>query len=401
VHRDSGRAAKITEQGTCPKLHVLTLTPFYPSDGDEVSGCFVAETLREIELQGAVSSVIAVDSIYHARRKSSRRFPADWIRYPQLPGNFGLSSAGRFLGAALLSQVRKIHRHSPVSVIHAHAALPGGDAAAFLSHHLEIPFVVTVHGLDAFNRCFQDGIAAGWRRASSIRVYSHARKVICVSEKVQRVLNGGMAEAGATAESEVIYNGTDPECFSPNDKHNETPTILIVGNLLAGKGHELVLRALARLNRSHPDLQCKIIGEGADRDRFARLAQDLGISGRVHFLGRRSRTEVAEAMRKCTVFVLPSRYEGLGCVYLEAMACGKPAIGCHGQGIEEIIRHGENGWLIPIDGLEDLVQGLKVLLGNDDLRARIGNAARLTILDNLTLSHQAAKLMKIYEEAAR
>ncbi len=154
MHRDSGRAAKITEQGTCPKLHVLTLTPFYPSDGDEVSGCFVAETLREIELQGAVSSVIAVDSIYHARRKSSRRFPADWIRYPQLPGNFGLSSAGRFLGAALLSQVRKIHRHSPVSVIHAHAALPGGDAAAFLSHHLEIPFVVTVHGLDAFNRYF-------------------------------------------------------------------------------------------------------------------------------------------------------------------------------------------------------------------------------------------------------
>ena len=54
------------------------------------------------------------------------------------------------------------------------------------------------------------------------------------------------------------------------------PTILIVGNLLAGKGHELVLRAFARLKQSHPDLQCKIIGEGADRDRFARLAQDLG-----------------------------------------------------------------------------------------------------------------------------
>ena len=210
-----------------------------------------------------------------------------------------------------------------------------------------------------------------------------------------------MAEAGATAESEVVYNGTDTELFAPKHNDSEQQSILIVGTLLAGKGHELVLRAIGRLKQSHPDFQCKIIGEGADRDRFARLAQDLGISGRVHFLGRRSRTEVAEAMRNCTVFVLPSRYEGLGCVYLEAMACGKPAIGCHGQGIEEIIRHGENGWLIPIDGLEDLVEGLKVLLGNADLRARIGNAARLTILDNLTLSHQAGRLMRIYEEAAR
>ena len=401
MHQDSGRAAKITEQENRPKPHILTLTPFYPSDGDEVSGCFIAETLHEIELQGATSSVIAVDSIYHAGRKSSRQFPADWIRYPQLPGNLGLASAGRFLSAVLLNRVRKIHQQSPVSVIHAHAALPCGDAAAILSRHLGIPFVVTVHGLDAFNRCFQNGVVARWRRTSSIRVYANARKVICVSEKVQGVLKDGMAEAGATAESEVVYNGTDSEFFAPMRNGRERPTILIVGNLLAGKGHELVLRALARLNQSHPDLQCKIIGEGADRDRFARLAQNLDISGRVHFLGRRSRTEVAEAMRNCTVFVLPSRYEGLGCVYLEAMACGKPAIACHGQGIEEIIRDGENGWLIPIDGLEELVQGLKVLLENTDLRARIGNAARLTILDNLTLLHQAGKLMGIYEEAAR
>jgi hypothetical protein len=401
VHRDSGHAAKITKQGTFPKLHVLTLTPFYPSDGDEVSGCFVAEALRELELQGAVSSVIAVDSIYHAGRKSSQQFPADWIRYPQLPGNFGLASAGRFLAGVLLKRVREIHRHSPVSVIHAHAALPCGDAAAILSRRLNIPFVVTVHGLDTFNRCFQDGMAATWRRISSIRVYANARKVICVSEKVQSVLKDGMASAGVTAESEVVYNGTDTELFAPKHNDSEQQSILIVGILLAGKGHEVVLRAIGRLKQSHPDLQCKIIGEGADRDRFTRLAQDLGISGRVHFLGRRSRTEVADAMRDCTVFVLPSRYEGLGCVYLEAMACGKPAIGCHGQGIEEIIRHGENGWLIPIDGLEDLVQGLKVFLGNADLRARIGNAARLTILNNLTLSYQASRLMKIYKEAAR
>lgn len=379
-------------------LHVLTLTPFYPSDGDEVSGCFVAETLRQVAAHGVSSSVIAVDSIYHPRRRASQESPAEWIRYPQLPGNFGLSSAGRFLGGVLLRKVRWLHRESSIHVIHAHAALPCGQAAAFLARCLGIPFVVTIHGLDVFNGCFQHGIAAGWRRKASLRVYRNASKVICISEKVRRLLMDGMGEA---VSAEVVYNGTDPGVFAPGAIKEQLSTILIVGNLLRGKGHELVLRGLARLKASHPGLRCRMIGEGADRDRFARLATNLGIGDRVHFPGRQSRAEVAEAMRECTVFVLPSRYEGLGCVYLEAMASCKPVIACRGQGIEEIIRHGENGWLIPIDGLEELVQGLQVLLGDANLRARIGQSARQTILDNLTLSRQSESLLKIYQETAR
>ena len=380
------------------KLHVLTLTPFYPSDGDEVSGCFVAETLRQLKAYGVASSVIAVDSIYHASRRTSRESPAEWFRYPQLPGNFGLSSAGKFLGALLLRRVQQLHRQSPIHVIHAHAALPCGHAAALLSRRLGIPFVVTIHGLDVFNSCFQKGIAAGWRRKASLNVYESANKVVCISRKVRRLLTDAM---GTGVASEVVYNGTDPSVFAPGTAQEKTPTILMVGNLLAGKGHELVLRAFSRVEDSHPDLQCRIIGEGADRDRFVGLAKDLGISDQVHFLGRRSRSEVAEAMRNCTIFVLPSRYEGLGCVYLEAMACSKPVIACSGQGIDEIIQHGSNGWLIPVDGLGELVQGLQVLLANPELRARIGQAARQTILDKLTLAHQAESLAKIYEEAAQ
>jgi teichuronic acid biosynthesis glycosyltransferase TuaC len=379
-------------------LHVLTLTPFYPSDGDEVSGCFVAETLQQVESCGVTSSVIAVDSIFHARRRSSHQYPAEWIRYPQMPGNFGLSSAGSFLGAVLLRRVRQLHRDSPISVIHAHAALPCGHAAAFLSRRLGIPFVVTIHGLDVFNGCFGQGIAAGWRRRASVIVYKNAHKVICISEKVRRLLSDGMGSAMA---AEVVYNGTDPAKFAPGSVQDSSPTILIVGNLLAGKGQELVLRAFARVKESHPGLQCRLIGEGADRDRFAALAGDLGVSDRVQFLGRRSRSEVADAMRSCTVFALPSRYEGLGCVYLEAMACGKPVIACSGQGIDEIIDHTRNGWLIPVDGLEELVQGLQTLLGGVELRAHIGQAARQTILDRLTLARQAEHLVKIYEEAAQ
>ena len=354
-----------------------------------------------------MSSVIAVDSVYHLRRKSSSSFPAEWRRYPKLPGNFGLSSAGRLLGASLLKRIRLLHRRMPVNIIHAHAALPCGDAAAFLSRRLGIPFVVTIHGLDVFNACFETGIAAEWRRQASFSVYQKARAVICISEKVKALLTG---ESGESVKAEVVYNGTDTEMFHPpvsadGSSQEAAPTILIVGNLLAGKGHELVLNAISKLKPSsrdpYPNLQCKIIGEGADKNRFAALTTKLGIGEKVQFLGRRSRAEVAAEMRRCTLFALPSRYEGLGCVYLEAMACGKPVIACRGQGIDEVIADGKNGWLIPVDGLEELVQALQLLLGNRELRDHIGWTARKTILDGLTMSHQAQKLLKIYREAAR
>ena len=398
MHPAPVRISDLVEKDISAKLHVLTLTPFYPSDGDDVSGCFVAETLRALKSSGVASSVIAVDTIYHPLRKPSQQDPAQWIRYPQLPGNFGLSSAGSFLGATILTKVRQFHRLSPIDVIHAHAPLPCGHAAAFLSKRLGIPFVVTIHGLDVFNACFQQGVAANWRRRAAVSVYKSARRVICISEKVRRLLTAGIGEGVST---KVVYNGTDPTLFVPGTACDETPNILIVGNLLAGKGQELVMQAFARVKQTYTGLQIRMIGDGADRNRFEALAQHLGIRDQVHFLGRRSRMEVAEAMRNCTVFALPSRYEGLGCVYLEAMACGKPVIACRDQGIEEIIRHGSNGWLIPVDGIEELVQGLQVLLGDTALRGRIGQAARQTILDSLTMSRQAEMLATVYEEVVR
>jgi glycosyltransferase involved in cell wall biosynthesis len=388
------------KMGSSPfaNLHVLTLTPFFPSEGDEVSGCFIEENLKALTALGVASSVIAVDPIYRTLRRSNHDAPAQWMRYPQLPGNIGLSSAGRFLSRVLRNRVRELHSRRRIDIIHAHAALPCGHAAAFLSREFNIPFVVTIHGLDVFNRCFQDGITAEWRRKSSLEVYDRANKVICISEKIRRILVEG-SRSGFSAE--VVYNGTDPDCFTPGETQQGAPTLLVVGTLLAGKGQELVLKAMACLSQAYPDLRCQIIGEGADRSRFATLAIQLGIEKRVHFLGRRSRAQVAQAMRNCTIFVLPSRFEGLGCVYLEAMACGKPAIGCYGQGIEEIIQDGVNGALIPVDGLDQLVEKLRTLLSDADLRNRMGIAARRTILDRLTLSHQARSLMKIYEQVAR
>ena len=379
-------------------LHVLTLTPFFPSHRNAVNGCFIAEPLDQFRHFGADSSVMAVSPLHYARKHSTASAPADWVRYPQLPGTFGLPSAGNLLYLSILRQLQKLHATRRVDVIHAHAAMPCGHAAALLSRHLEIPFVVTVHGLDVFNTCARSGIPAAWRRKVSGEVYAAARTVICISRKVQENL-----EAGALPQtrSTVVYNGVDPDLFSPgpNEAAQPDPEVLVVGTLLRSKGHELVLRALSNLKHSFPTIKCRIIGEGPDRARFQAMAQDLGIGQQVQFTGRQARSEVAEAMRRCSVFVLPSRNEGLGCVFLEAMSCGKPVIGCRGQGIDGVIEHGKNGFLIPADRLEELVLELSSLLSSSELCARIGTAARQTILKKFTLSHQAEQLTAIYRQA--
>lgn len=376
-------------------LHVLTLTPFYPTQQDDAEGCFVAETIRAGGQAGIANTVFSVQPFYRARSVSNSAFPAHQARFPALPGGVGLASSGAFLFARILGRVRRIHGLNPVHVIHAHSALPCGIAAVLLSRELGIPFVVTVHGLDAFSTNQVRGRAGGWCERVSQLVYRSAKRVICVSEKVRdQVLEGASAPVNTT----VIYNGVDARVFAPARDDVAPAAVLAVGNLIPTKGHEVLLRAFATIEQQLPECSCEIIGEGPELSRLRRLAADLNIGAKVHFLGRRTRSQVADAMRRCTLFVLPSRYEGLGCVYLEAMSTEKSAIACRGQGIEEVIQHRSNGWLIAADNLQELTDALVALLKDPELRRRIGDAARQTILQGFTLAHQAEQLARLYQE---
>jgi glycosyltransferase involved in cell wall biosynthesis len=307
----------------------------------------------------------------------------------------GLPSAGRFLAADLATSVQRAHRDNPFDLIHAHAALPCGDAAARLGGALEIPFVVSVHGLDVLSERQAGRLLGGWCRRVSARVYRRARAVICISEKVRERITD------ASANTKVIHNGVDVLTFFPAEEQKSPLVVLSVGNLIPTKGFTVLLRAFARMLPFVPDCELEIIGDGPERQALARLSEQLGISARVRFLGRQIRETVARAMQRCAVFALPSEYEGLGCVYLEGMASGKPTIACEGQGIDEILEHGSNGWLVPPRGEAQLSDGLRMLLQNQDFRSRLGNAARATVLQRHTLNHQAEQLAQLYRECAR
>lgn len=377
------------------QMHVLTLTPFFPSASDDAGGCFVAEPIAALAKADITNTVFAVQPFYRAKRHARpSAFSTQWLRYFSLPSALGLPTAGAFLFAHIVSRVRALNRSQPIDLVHAHGPLPCGHAAMLLSRELGLPYVVSVHGLDAFSTEQVEGRSAQWCRRISQRAYRSSQRVICISELVrEQVLKG----TGRSCRTSVVYNGVDPELFSPGTASDQ-PIILSVGNLIPIKGQDLLIRAVSSLAGDFSSLSLEIIGQGPERARLERLAAELQVRERVHFLGTRSRREVADAMRRCTVFALPSRYEGLGCVYLEAMSTGKSVIGCRGQGIAEVIRHGSNGFLVGPDNERELTLALAMLLRDETRRQILGRAARDTILERFTLAHQAERLLRIYRE---
>lgn len=377
-------------------LNVLTLTPFYPTAQDEAEGCFIAEPLSVSEQLSIRNQVVAVRPAYRAlATTAASTFPVHRQHFLCVPGNPGLASSGAFLYAAITRKVETLICNSRIGLVHAHGALPCGHAAMLIRRKFGIPFVVTVHGLDAFS--IRQVQSTFWRRRTlnnSRAVYEDAQRVICVSAKVR----DQVLEYAPRARTAVIYNAVNSEMFMPSPSSAPGAMILSVGNLIPTKGHELLLRAFARVHSTIPAATLRIIGDGPEKSSLRRLTVALGISDSTQFLPRCSRTEIAQQMKRCTVFVLPSKYEGLGCVYLEAMACAKPAIGCYGQGIDEIIASGKNGWLIHPDSLEELGHALITLLRSPSLREEIGSEARKTILHRFQLVDQATQLSELYWE---
>ncbi len=379
-------------------IHVLTLTPFYPSCDDDASGRFVSEPLAWLGKMGLRNTVFAVQPLDCGKSHATdSAVSADWLRHFALPGAFGIPVAGVFVFARIVGRVRALHGLEPIDLIHAHASLPCGHAAMLLSQELGIPYVVSVYGFDGLPSEKVTGRALAWCRRLSRRVYASSRRVICVSENVrEHVLEG----IGSTCRTSVVYNGVDPELFSPAEEPSSESLLILCGRTLPfSDGPETLVRAASSLTSEFPPLRWEFIGPGLERSHLHNLAQQLGVDEHVRFLGRQSRQQIAEAMRRCSVFALPSRCEGLGDIYLEAMSTGKPVIGYRGQGIAEIIQHGSNGFLVGPDNERELILAVAMLLRDEPLRRRLGTAARDTILGGLTLEHQAERLGRIYRES--
>jgi len=244
---------------------------------------------------------------------------------------------------------------------------------------LPIRLITSVHGADLF----PDGIpraaypkAIKWLLDLSDRIVTPSK---AYREDVARVfpqLRGKIV---------FIHNGVDlaelgnRSCDSASIKR--PPYILCVAMHNEKKGLDVLLRAFALIHAKEPSLKLMLVGDGPQRGQLEDLASTLGIAKKVEFLGLQGRTQVADLLHSCEVFVLPSRSEPFGIVLAEAMACKKPIVATTAGGIPEIIENQENGILVEPDDEKGLAEALITVLKDENLRMNIAAKAFSTVCE--------------------
>ena len=142
------------------------------------------------------------------------------------------------------------------------------------------------------------------------------------------------------------------------------------------KGVDTLIASLAHLLPRWPDLQLAVAGHGTDQTWFEQIAEECGVRSHVHFLKELSNVEIAACYSACEIFAMPSRGEGFGLVYLEAMACGKPVIGGSHGGAPEVIEDGKTGFLVRHGDVDHLSSSLEILLSDPAFGREMGTRGR-------------------------
>ena len=164
------------------------------------------------------------------------------------------------------------------------------------------------------------------------------------------------------------------------------------------KGMDTLITALPRLLTRWPELQLLAVGDGDDKAWLEDLAEKNGVNRHVHFLGGLSVDELAACYEACEIFALPSRGEGFGLVYLEAMAHGKPVIGGSHGGAPEVIEDGVTGYLVPHGDAPQLATSIETLLSDPALAQKMGGRGRQRVEREFRFSVFAKALKKILRE---
>jgi len=177
--------------------------------------------------------------------------------------------------------------------------------------------------------------------------------------------------------------------------------VLTVGRWRADeryKGMDTLITALPRLLPRWPELQLVAVGDGDDRAWLEDLAEETGVDRHVHFLQGLNYQELAACYGHCEMFALPSRGEGFGLVYLEAMACGKPVIGGAHGGAPEVIEDGKTGYLVPHGDAAQLAIAMETLLADATLREEMGRRGKQRVENEFRFNVFSKSFRKILRE---
>jgi glycosyltransferase involved in cell wall biosynthesis len=344
------------------RLKVLFITPWYPTQESPVSGVFIQEHAKAVQLYDDIV-------VFHTQRQAGLQ--KLWHIEPELDNSLSvrlptyrlfhrqakLPNLSFFLElGSLVSGLRRLQGQGfRPDVIHAHT-YTAGTVAVLLAKWLRVPAIVTEHSTE-FPRKLVRG-AGVWRARMA---FSQAAIVLPVSMALQRAIEA----YGIHAQFQIVPNVVDSTLFySALPRANGAMKRLLTVTMLDlshKKGIPDLLNALARLQTQRTDWCLDIVGDGPARAGYERMVDDLNLTNRVKFQGAIPKSEVAQFMQQAHLFVLPSRFETFSVVTAEALAAGLPVLVTRCGGPEEFVS-AEVGMTVPVEDVAALQSALNTML---------------------------------------
>lgn len=302
----------------------------------------------------------------------------------------------RDVDVSLLPRLAAAVARGRFGVVHTHllhADLYGRPAARLAGTRV----VSTYHCDDPFH------LIRGIRQIDAVTARLCSR-IICISCAVRDFVRDRLGVPPDRLD--VIYYGlqTPDTVQGPSQLRTslgigpDAPLIGIVARLTAQKGHQYLLEAMRTVAERVPSVRLVIVGDGELRQDLERACAKLGLEGRVCFLGYRP--DAAQLMREFDIFVLPSLFEGLGMVFLEAMAAAKPIVATRISAIPEIVLDGETGLLVPPRDSAALAEALYELCANPGRGVQLGSRGRERLERVFTVEGMIEATARVYDTVA-
>jgi glycosyltransferase involved in cell wall biosynthesis len=374
----------------CPNLHICMIAQEFPPKPGGV-GSYVYNLSKKLLERGHEVTVMTRGSTNKTVKDSVDGIDLFKVSYfPLYPFHIGIH--GAFINGLLKSLEPKptlIHLHTPL--------VP--------SIKTSLPVVTTVHTpmkVDARFHEIIDFFSLAEHVQSRFvypiiekRTFRVSKKITAVSFSVARELG----EYGLDLKRiTVVGNGVDEKTFVPlRKKKCLEQYVLYTGILRARKGLFDLIECAKHVCEVRPDVKFLICGTGPFLSRLEEEVRKTRLQNQVIFLGHVTRKKLVQTYQNATVHVVPSHYEGLPTVLLEAMSCGVPVVATNVGGNSEVISPGVNGFLVPARSPRELAKVVLELLDDVALRDRLGRAARKTVEEHFTWDRIADKILQCYE----
>jgi colanic acid/amylovoran biosynthesis glycosyltransferase len=294
-----------------------------------------------------------------------------------------------FAEACLL---RQWLRASAAVHLHAHFGTNAAEVALLVHALGGPPYSFTVHGPEEFDKPEALHLAEKVERAAfAVAVSSYGRSQLY-----------RWSRPADWPRIEVVHCGLEPG-FGSADACDppDVPRLVCVGRLCEQKGQLLLVEAVARLAQHRTLFELVLAGDGEMRGPIEALVRERGMGQQVRITGWLSGAQVREEILAARALVLPSFAEGLPVVIMEAMALRRPVISTYVAGIPELVRDGKEGWLVPAGDVDALAEAIRACLAMSPAAlARLGEAARLRVLERHDIDIEAGKLAQLFASAS-